>query len=29
MKNNEATETTQAAAVAEQGAPVAPEKAVR
>ena len=27
MKNNQATETTQAAAVAEQGAPVAPEKA--
>ena len=27
MKNNEATETTQAAAVAEQGAHVAPEKA--
>jgi len=27
MKNNEATDTTQAAAVAEQGAHVAPEKA--
>jgi hypothetical protein len=27
MKNHEATETTQAAAVAELGAPVAPEKA--
>ena len=27
MKNNQATETTQAAAVAELGAPVAPEKA--
>ena len=27
MKNNQATETTQAAAVAEQGAQVAPEKA--
>jgi len=27
MKNNQATETTQAAAVAEQGAHVAPEKA--
>ena len=27
MKNNQVTETTQAAAVAEQGAPVAPEKA--
>ena len=27
MKNHEATETTQTAAVAEQGAPVAPEKA--
>ncbi len=27
MKNNQATETTQAAAVAEQGAPVAPAKA--
>jgi hypothetical protein len=27
MKNHEATETTQPAAVAEQGAPVAPEKA--
>ncbi|HEY1754401.1 MAG TPA: DUF3489 domain-containing protein [Bryobacteraceae bacterium] len=27
MKNHEATETTQAAAVAEQGAPVAPAKA--
>ena len=26
MKNHEATETTQTAAVAEQGAPVAPEK---
>ena len=27
MKNNEATDTTQTAAVAEQGAHVAPEKA--
>ncbi len=27
MKNHEATETTQTAAVAEQGAPVAPAKA--